>query len=91
MTLERLLNSVGKRTFVKYYYNFKNHSRQYCISNFDEPFTEKAKASKTGHAQMVFKNRLEKDALVLISKSNRVDETTKEKALEILSIDFQYK
>jgi hypothetical protein len=36
MTTERLLNSIGKATFIKYYYAFKNQSREYCIKNFEE-------------------------------------------------------
>ncbi len=47
MTTERLLNSIGKATFIKYYYAFKNQSREYCIKNFEESYTSKAKSSKT--------------------------------------------
>jgi len=44
MDLVRVLNSVGKSTFVKYYYNFRDKSRDECIMLFDEDFTDKAKA-----------------------------------------------
>lgn len=88
MTVERLLNSVGKRTFIKYYYNFKNTSRDHCICSFEENFTDKAKSSKTGHAKSIFKNGLEKEALIIISKSDRVDDITRQKAKEILLKDF---
>ena len=74
MTVERLLNSVGKRTFVKYYNNFKNQSSSYCISHFQEDFTDKAKASKTSHAKTIFREGKEIEALQLIVKSCRVDE-----------------
>ena len=47
MDLIRTLNSVGKSTFVKYYYNFKNQSRDECILRFDENFTDKAKSTRT--------------------------------------------
>lgn len=40
MDLIRTLNSVGKSTFVKYYYNFKNKSREECISSFSENYTD---------------------------------------------------
>ena len=90
MTLDRLLSSIGMRTFVKYYYNFKNQSRNYCITNFEEDFTDKAKASKTGHAQTIFKNSLEEQALLKICKSTRVDELSKIKAKQILKNDFNY-
>ena len=88
MTVDRLLSSVGMRTFVKYYYNFKNQSRSYCIANFEENFTDKAKSSKTGHAQSIFKNNMEKDALLKIIHSSRVDDTTKLKATIILKNEF---
>ena len=39
MDLVRVLNSVGKSTFVKYYYNFRDKSRDECIMLFDEDFT----------------------------------------------------
>lgn len=77
MTVERLLNSVGKRTFVKYFYNFKNQSSNYCIMHFQEDFTDKAKASKTSHAKTIFKENKETEALQLIIKSSRVDEGTR--------------
>ena len=88
MTLERLLNSVGKRTFVKYYYNFRDCSREYCISNFEEPFTEKAKSSRTSHAKAIFNNGGEKDALILISKSKKVEKSVSERATQILLNEF---
>jgi FMN phosphatase YigB (HAD superfamily) len=89
--LDRLLNSIGKATFVKYYYNFKNCSRDYCIGKFEESFTDKAKSSKTGHAQTIFRRNLEKDALIKISKSNRVDANAILNAQKILEMDFSYK
>ena len=36
MDLIRTLNSVGKSTFVKYYYAFKKKSREECIAMFEE-------------------------------------------------------
>lgn len=88
MTVDRLLSSVGMRTFVKYYYNFKNQSRSYCIANFEENFTDKAKSSKTGHAQTIFKNNMEKEALLEIVHSSRVDDMSRLKAIDILKNEF---
>ena len=88
--VNRLLNSVGMATFVKYYYDFKNQSRDYCIRNFEEDFTDKAKSSKTGHVQSIFNRGLEKDALIKIAKAQRVDECAKHKAIKILEKDFSY-
>ena len=89
MTLDRLLGSIGMRTFVKYYYNFKNQSRGYCIASFEENFTDKAKSSKTGHAQTIFKNNMEKQALLKIINSTRVDEMTKLRAKQIFDLEFR--
>ena len=85
MNLIRVLNSIGKSTFVKYYYNFKTKSREYCIAQFDEPYTDKAKGTRTGHAQRIFRESKNLEALEIIIKSNRVDDTTRNKAKEILA------
>lgn len=82
--VNRLLNSIGKATFIKYYYNFKNKSRDYCIRAFEEDFTDKAKSSKTGHAQTIFRRGWEKGALEIIIASNRLEDEVILKAKEIL-------
>lgn len=84
MDLIRTLNSVGKSTFVKYYYSFKDKSREECIAQFDENYTDKAKSTRTGHAQRIFRENKNLDALEIIIKSNRVDDATRTKAKEIL-------
>ena len=84
MDLVRVLNSVGKSTFVKYYYNFKDKSRDECIMLFDEDFTDKAKGTRTGHAQRIFRENKHLEALTIIADSNRVDDTTRKRATEIL-------
>lgn len=84
MDLVRVLNSVGKSTFVKYYYNFKDKSRDECIMLFDEDFTDKAKGTRTGHAQRIFRENKHIEALTIIAGSNRVDDATRKSATEIL-------
>ena len=84
MDLVRVLNSVGKSTFVKYYYNFKDKSRAECIMLFDEDFTDKAKGTRTGHAQRIFRENKHLEALTIIADSNRVDDATRKRATEIL-------
>lgn len=74
MDLIRTLNSVGKSTFIKYYYNFKNNSREACIMQFEEPFTDKAKLTRTGHAQRIFREGMNIEALKIIVDSVRVDD-----------------
>jgi hypothetical protein len=88
MTLERLLRSIGKATFVKYYYSFRDKSRDYCITNFEENYTDKAKTSRTNHAQRIFRDGLEKEALIIIAESNRVDSKSSARAKEILLKEF---
>ena len=84
MDLIRTLNSVGKSTFVKYYYSFRDKSRDACIMAFEEDFTDKAKSTRTGHAQRIFKENKNIEALEIIIASNRVDAETQRKAREIL-------
>jgi len=85
MDLLRTLNSIGKSVFVKYYYNFKNESREFCIAAFTENYTDKAKSSRTGHAQRIFREGLQKNALNLIINSTRVDDQTITLAQEFLN------
>ena len=85
MDLIRTLNSVGKSTFVKYYYNFKNESRDACILAFEENYTDNAKSTRVGHAQRIFRENKNIEALEIIIASNRVDAETWKKAKEILS------
>lgn len=91
MTINRVLNSIGKAIFIKYYYKFKNCNRDFCISSLEENFTDKAKSSRTGHAQSIFRNELEEEALLIIAASNRVDSVTSSTAKQILSNDFHFK
>lgn len=84
MDLIRTLNSVGKSTFVKYYYYFKNESRDVCIAAFSENYTDKAKSTRTGHAHRIFREGMQKDALNLIINSTRVDIETITRAQKIL-------
>lgn len=90
MNLIRTLNSVGKSTFIKYYFNFKNDSRDKCILMFDEDYTDKAKGTRTGHAQRIFREGKHLEALNIIINSERVDEATKKKAKEILLFETKW-
>lgn len=73
MNLERLLESVGKQIFIKYYDYFQNiekYSNLDIIEIIEEDFTKKSKISRTAHARTIFKNNWQIDALnnILISK-----------------------
>ena len=84
MDLERTLNSVGKSTFVKYYYDFRDKSRDECIKAFSEDYSDKAKGTRTGHAQRIFNENKNLEALEIIATSSRVDIQTLQRAREIL-------
>lgn len=84
MDLIRTLNSVGKSTFVKYYYCFKDRSPDECIAQFDENYTDKAKRSRTSHAKHIFREFKNLEALEIIVNSERVDDSTRNKAKQIL-------
>lgn len=84
MDLVRTLNSIGKAIFVKYYYDFKTKSREACIGCFSESFTDKAKSTRTGHAQRIFRENKHIEALEIIIQSNRLDDETISRAKEIL-------
>lgn len=84
MDLVRTLNSVGKAIFVKYYYDFKTKTREDCIACFVESFTDKAKSTRTGHAQRIFRENKHIEALNIIIQSNRLDSEIINRAKEIL-------
>lgn len=88
MDLVRTLNSIGKSAFVKYYYNFKNETRDACIAAFTENYTDKAKSTRTGHAQRIFREGMQKDALQLIINSNKVGDETIARAREIMKSEL---
>lgn len=87
MDLVRTLNSVGKTIFIKYYHNFKSKTREECISNFVEPFTDHAKSTRTGHAQRIFRENKHIDALNLIIQSSRLNDEIINRAKEILLVE----
>lgn len=83
MDLDRVFNSIGKTTFIKYYYNFKNKSRDACIIGFEEDYTDNAKQSRTSSAQRIFREGLQKEALRIIINS-KVEDSVIDRAREIL-------
>lgn len=85
MDLARTLNSIGKSTFVKYYYNFKNYPTEKCINSFEESYTDKAKTTRTGHAKRIFREGMQKEALRIIINSEKVDKETISRAFEIFN------
>lgn len=87
--LERALNSIGKKCFVDYYYDFKNNSNDNLLSNkllSENKNATSLQAQKTRiyYANLIFENNLEKEALSIISSSSRLDKETIKKAKELL-------
>ncbi|KNZ42745.1 hypothetical protein [Acetobacterium bakii] len=87
MDLIGTLSNVGKSTFVKYYYNFKNESRYVCIISFTEDYTDIAKATRTNHAKRIFREGMSVQALQMIINSSRVDKDTIDLARKILETE----
>lgn len=73
MDIKRALTTIGKSTFVKYYYNFKHLSTEECIDKFEESYTLKSKKSRTGHAKMIFNHNMHLEALQIIADSEKTD------------------
>ena len=87
MDLIRALNSIGKRAFVKYYFDFKSKSVESCLMCFKENYTYQGKYTRVINAKRIFRERMHIQALEIVSGSNRVDEETKRKAKVILTLE----
>jgi hypothetical protein len=90
-----VLNSIGKRTFIKYYENFKDSdiSNQEMIDTLGldpKDFSPFAKASKTSKSRKIFREGLEIEALLIIIDS-RADLESVEKARKLLDMELENK
>lgn len=72
---------------MKYYYYFKNERQKDCITAFTENCTVTTKGSRTSHAQHIFHEGMQKDALQVIINSNQVDYETITRARDILKYE----
>lgn len=89
-TVERALNSIGKKCFINYYEEFqsytdKNALAKQLLANNKNATSLSAQMTRINYAQWIFDNKKEKEALSLIIKSNRLDEATKKTAREYLN------
>ena len=89
MDLDRVLTTIGKGFFIKYFVDLMSGSPEECIKIIEEDYTEKSKRSRVGHAKMIFAHNLEKEALKYISKSERVERCWREQALIFLQDMFE--
>ncbi len=86
--LVRLLQSVGKRTFVRHYREFGDLSltNQKVSEMLPSEFTEKSRISRTAHARRIFRDGLQHEALEFICNSARVDPETRKNARKFLRL-----
>ena len=87
--LERLLRSMGKGIFVKYFWNFRNDEDPFLFMA-EEHFTDNSLRSRKSCARAIFNNGWECDALRMISGSSNVQPEYRaraEKLLEELSVE----
>ena len=89
MDLDRVLTTIGKGFFIKYFVDLMSETPEDCIKIIEEDYTEKSKRSRVGHAKMIFAHNLEKEALKYISKSERVERCWREQALIFLQDMFE--
>lgn len=82
-SLEVLLNKIGKKTFVEYYYVFKEDNNP--EDKLPESFTINSRRSRCSSARKIFKNGLATEALNNILQSSRLDDDTLDVAREILA------
>ncbi|PNT92249.1 hypothetical protein [Clostridium thermosuccinogenes] len=88
-TIERALNSIGKKCFVDYYEDFrsctdKDALARKLLANNKNATSLSAQMTRINYAQWIFENKKEKEALDIIIRSNRLDDITIKKAREYL-------
>jgi len=88
-TVDRALNSIGKKCFIDYYADFrcctdKNALVHKLLENNKNATSPSAQMTRINYAQWIFDNNNEKEALSIIINSNRLDDVTKKKAREYL-------
>ncbi|MFY9619739.1 MAG: hypothetical protein WAM70_06510 [Pyrinomonadaceae bacterium] len=84
--LVRLLNSVGKSTFVSFFNEFADTSltNQDVVAILPEQYTLKARNTRVSKARRILREGLAEEALELICASERVDPETAKQARELL-------
>ena len=84
--LERLLKSIGKSTFVKFYDQFRDTtlSDQDLQDRLPKNYTLKSRISRVSKARRIFREKLEIDALNNIRGSTKVDDETRKLADRVL-------
>lgn len=84
MDVNRLLNSIGKKCFIDYYYDFKSNN---AYERLPIEYTDAGKKIRVASAKTIFKNGLQIEALEICSNSNRLDYGTVNRAKELLELE----
>jgi hypothetical protein len=88
--LKELIRTIGMSTFVKYYKLFANNN--YSVSDIiqnmksNENYKTNSLKTKSSVGKRIFKEKLEKEALKIISNSNVIDNNIKEEAKKLLEM-----
>ncbi len=87
----RLLKTIGKSTFIKYYNEFKNKNKEQLHRIFDKnrgKWSESSIKTKINTGIRIFEENLEKEALKITISSCQVDKETVKKANEVYYSEF---
>lgn len=84
--LIRLINSIGKSTFVRYYEEFADRSlsNQDVVALLPQEYTLKSRNSRTTKARRIIREGLQQEALEIIAHAQGVDAKTANGAQELL-------
>jgi len=79
-TIERALNSIGKRCFIRYYNDFRRCSDKKALARkllTENPGarSQQAQMTRVNYAAWIFQNELEREALRIVIQSNMDDAT----------------
>ena len=87
MSLEALLNRVGKRVFVQYYEQFRDTRLPAgdVVALLPREFTAKSRSSRTSKARRIFREDRATEALRVIAASGRVETDVAEQARQLLA------
>lgn len=90
-SLVRKLNSIGKKVFVDYYYDFKylnldkNKLAQKLLDGNPKAETISGQLIRIGYARQIFSENVQREALEIICSSKRLDTVTIKKARKIIN------
>lgn len=86
VVINKLLNRVGMKVFIKYFESFNNPklTNNDIVELFEEDFTMKSKISRTSKARKLIRENALVDILEVIINAKKIDVETIEKAKFLL-------